>query len=297
MTLRFLLVEGISSVRRVAAASMIGAFVIGVALAIVGGLVLVAIAYRSELNMARASAAVEVFLDDDIALPRARMIADEITSFPSVSAARVRSREEAAELFDMNRTVDTAAARELLPLPLTIQVELEQDAQDIVSMQAVREDLSGIVGVEDVAFPGELVAIVDSRSRLFFRIALSIGVALTLAVLGIMATTAQLAVVSRRSVIRTMWLLGAERRWVLAPFVIQGMIIGMAGGTLATLIQYLSWLLFPGIESLLESSGLRYLPLVFPVVGLILGGLGSAAASGYYTREVERPLEARRAAP
>jgi cell division transport system permease protein len=285
MTLRFLIVEGIASVRRVAAASMIGAFVIGVALAIVGGLMLVAIAYRSELNTARASAAVEVFLDDDVSISRAAMIADEITSFPSIASARVRSRQEAARLFDMNTSVDTVATRDLLPLPLTIQVELDRESQDVASMETIRRSLAGIPGIEDVAFPGELVEIVDKRSRLFFRIALSIGAALTLAVLGIMATTAQLAVVSRRSVIRTMWLLGAERRWVLAPFVIQGMIIGLSGGILATIIQYLSWLLFPGIETLLESSGLRYLPFVFPLVGLVLGGLGSAAASGYYTRE------------
>ena len=285
MTIRFLVIEGIASVRRVAAASIIGAFVIGVALAIVGGLVLVAMAYRSELNAARASALVEVFLEDGITMSRAADISDEITSFPFVSSSRVRSPREAARLFDMNSTIDTATTSELLPLPITIQVELEDESQAVDSMAVVRENLAAISGVEDVAFPGELVEIVDQRSSLFFRIALSIGIALTLGVLGIMATTAQLAVVSRRSVIRTMWLLGAERRWVLAPFVIQGMIIGLAGGILATVIQYASWLLFPGIDTLLESSGLRYLPLVFPIVGLLLGGLGSAAASGYYTRE------------
>lgn len=285
MTIRFLVIEGIASVRRVAAASIIGAFVIGVALAVVGGLVLVATAYRSELNAARASAQVEVFLEDGVSMSRAAEIAGEITSFPSVSSARVRSSQDAARLFDIYSTIDTSAARELLPLPVTIQVELESQSQAADSMRSVRQKLSSISDVEDVAFPGELVEIVDARSSLFFRIALSIGIALTLGVLGIMATTAQLAVVSRRSVIRTMWLLGAERRWVLAPFVIQGMIIGLAGGTLATLIQYASWLLFPGIDSLLESSGLRYLPLLFPLVGLLLGGLGSAAASGYYTRE------------
>jgi cell division transport system permease protein len=133
--------------------------------------------------------------------------------------------------------------------------------------------------VEDVAFPGELMELIDERSEIFMRIALVIGATLSLCVIGIVANTAQLTVVTRRSVIRTMRLLGAEARWVLAPFVIQGLLIGLAGGLLASLLLYGSLLSIPGLDMLLRSGDLGLLPLLFPLAGTILGGLGAALAS------------------
>jgi cell division transport system permease protein len=281
MTFRFLLAEGITSLRRVAAASTIGAGLTGIALAIVGGFALLALAYRSDLAAARASATVEVFLADGIASRRAQTVADEITGFPLVRSARVRSREEALRLFGSGLGNDTAF-KDDLPLPTTIQVELEEQSQSVA--ETLGKKLRGIPDVEDVAFPSELVRVVDERSNSFVKIAIVIGIALSASVIGVVANTAQLTVVSRRSVIRTMRLLGAERRWVLAPFVIQGFLIGLAGGTLAALALYGMWLLFPPLEVMLRTGELRLFPLIFPAAGALLGSLGAAMASGYYLR-------------
>jgi cell division transport system permease protein len=285
MTFRFLLAEGMASLRRVAAASTIGAALTGIALAIVGGFALLALAYRADLAAARASATVEVFLDDGVDPRRAESVAAEITGFPLVHAARVRSRAEALRLFGSGLGDDTAAFKDDLPLPTTIQVELEEQGQTVAGAETLGRKLREIRDVEDVAFPSELVRIVDERSSSFVKIALAIGVVLSLSVIGVVANTAQLTVVSRRSVIRTMRLLGAERRWVLAPFVIQGFLIGLAGGTLAALALYGAWLLFPPLEAMLRNGELTFFPLLFPAAGAALGSTGAALASGYYLRQ------------
>ncbi len=282
MTVRFLIGEGLAALRRVAAASFISAFLIGVALAIVGGLMVVAFAYRGELLAARRSANVEVFLAEKVSDLRARQIASEITAFPVVESARVRSREEAAKLFDLS--VDPSMP---VPLPLTVQVTLREEARTLDSVEAVRGRIAGINGVDDVAFPSDLLTTVEERSALFFRITLAIGIALSLGAIGITATTAQLTVVSRRSVIRTMWLMGAEERWVLAPFIMQGLVIGLGGGSLSAAILYSSWLLFPGLEHMFPGR-FALLPLLFPLVGALLGVVGSGLASRYYIRREER---------
>lgn len=288
MTFRFLLAEGITSLKRVAAASAIGALLTGIALAIVGGLALIALAYRSDLASARASAAVEVFLDDGIDQRRASTIAAEITGFPLVHRARVRTREEALELFGFGMSDDTSLLNSDLPIPTTIQVELEEQGQSMRGIEELGVKLRGIGGVDDVAFPSELVRIIDERSGSFAKIALAIGIALSVSVIGVIANTAQLTVVSRRSVIRTMRLLGAESRWVLAPFVVQGFLIGLAGGLLAALVLYGAWLLFPTLEGMLKGSELTIFPLIFPAAGAILGSLGAALASGFYLRQHRR---------
>lgn len=284
MTFRFLIAEGLASVRRVAAASTIGAALTGVALAIVGGFALLALAYRADLSAARASAAVEVFLRDGVDSARAANVAGEMTSFPLIRSARVRSREEALQLFGAGMGEDTTILGDDLPLPTTIQLELEESARSVAGMEALGARLREINDVEDVAFPSELVRLVDERSAIFLRIAIAIGVALSLSVIGVVANTAQLTVVTQRPVIRTMRLLGAETRWVLAPFIIQGFLIGLAGGLVAALLLYGAWLLIPDLEGGLERDAIRFIPLLFPIAGALLGSLGALLASGYYLR-------------
>ena len=282
MTFRFLFREGLSSIRRVTAASVIGALLTGVSLAIVGGFLLVALAYRAELARAQDSAMVEVFLADDVDSVRAESIATEMTTFPNVTSARVRSRKEALELFGADTGGDTILFKSGLPLPTTIQVELQEEARSIEGMTETGKRFQEISGVDEVSFPSELVRTVEERSEIFLRLAVAIGAILSLGVIGTVAITAQLTVVSRRTVIRTMQLLGAEQRWVLAPFIIQGFIIGLAGGAVSTLGLYGSGMAFPGLSPLLQSSSLTYLPLLFPLVGGLFGMLGAAIASGYY---------------
>jgi|GEM_PF-2204954 len=281
MTFRFLLAEGFASMRRLAGASAIGAMLTGIALSIVGGFATIAIAYRTDLHAARSAAGVEVFLAEGTDRPRGEAVAGEISSFPGVRSARLRTREEAFEIFAEGMNGDTSVLPSTLPLPATIQVELYDEARGVTEMEHLSRRLREINDVEDVAFPGELVRLVEQRTEDFLKIALMVGVALSLSVIGVVANTAQLTVVSRRSVIRTMNLLGVERSRVLAPFVIHGGMIGLAGGMFATITMYAAWLLFPGLGSLLHSAGLIFFPLIFPAAGMALGAIGAGLAGGY----------------
>ncbi len=286
MTLRFLMAEGLASLQRVAAASAIGVGLTGIALAIVGGLAALALAYNSELEVARRSVGAEVFLTDGLPRGGPELIARELESFPEVHRARLRTRQEAATIFGSLGPGDSIRYDADLPLPQTIQVELDAEERSLAAAERLRRRTSEIRGVDEIVFPDELVRTVEERSATFLRIALVIGGVLSLSVIGVVANTSQIALLSRRSVIRTMRLMGAERRWILAPFVIQGALIGVAGGTLAGGLLYLSWLLVPAFGEYVESHSLEYLLLAFPLLGGVLAGLGSLAASTYHLRRV-----------
>lgn len=286
MTIRFLMAEGLASLRRVAAASAIGVGLTGIALAIVGGLAALALAYNAELDMAGGSVGAEVFLSEGTPHERAELITHELESFPEVRHARLRNRQEAATIFGSLGSGDSIGYDPDLPLPQTIQVELDAEDRGLAAAERLRRRTSEVNGIDEIVFPDELVRKVDERSETFLRIALVVGGVLSLSVIGVVANTSQIALLSRRSVIRTMRLMGAESRWILAPFVIQGGLIGVAGGTLAGWLLYLSWLLVPAFGGYVESHGLAYLILAFPILGGALAGLGSLAASAYHLRRV-----------
>lgn len=282
MTFRFLLAEGIASIRRVPAASIVGALLTGISLAIVGGFLLIALGYGAELNRARAAATVEVFLQDGLSPADVTMIADTISTLAEVSGTYLRTPEEGAEMFGEAINLDSSVFGATLPLPTTIRVDLREEAQTSEQAEALKKKLLSIEGVDEAAFASELLKTVEDRLSLFVRVALLVGGLLILGVIGIVAVTAQLTVVTRRSMIRTMRLLGAERRWILSPFVFQGFLIGLTGGVLASLGLFGAATYVPEIGMSIPPD--YQLPVLasIAVLGGILGTLGSSIAGGYY---------------
>lgn len=282
MTFRFLLVESLASIRRVAAASVVGALLTGVSLAIVGGFLLIASGYQSELDNARASATLEVFLADSINQTDAAQIAEAISNVPQVTSVRVRTPEEGAELFGEEINLDSNAFGNSLPLPTTIRVDLREESRTSADAETLRTLLISMDGVDDAAFASELLKTVEARLELFLKTATLVGILLLLGIVGIVGVTAQLTVVTRRSMIRTMRLLGAERRWILSPFVIQGLLIGLAGGTIAALALFSARGYLPELGSTIPAHLQLPLLISIGVAGGILGTLGSGIAGGYY---------------
>lgn len=283
MTFRFLIAEGIGSVRRLAVASLVGSILTGVALAILGGTGLLALAYRTDLDHARAFVGAEVFLSDWVDESKALEISRELEAFPEIESARPREQSEILQLLGL----DSPPA---IPLPRLIRVELagELAAPEgaASTTQRMAQRVEHISGVDEIAFPDTLVRTVDQRSDLFFRVVIIVGAALALSVIGIVANTAHATVLARRPVIRTMRLLGAERRWIVAPFLIQGSLIGWMGGLLAGAAIFATWHLFPGLETYFDEQQFMLLLLSFPLVGAILACIGALTASLYYVRKV-----------
>lgn len=283
MRVRFMLAEGIASIRRVAVASSVGSILTGVALAILGGLALLAFAYRNDLAQARASVGAEVFLADWVDQQRGEAIARELEAFPEIRSARLRSATEITELIGLE-------GDPVIPLPRMIRIELENGSGGRnatgPTTRGIANRLEAMSGVEEVAFPDVLVRTVDERSEIFFKVVFVVGVALALSVIGIVANTAHATVLARRPVIRTMRLLGAERRWILAPFLIQGSMIGLLGGLLAAGALYATWYLFPGLSTYFSQREFAMSLIAFPAAGGALAGIGALIASLYYVRKV-----------
>jgi len=281
MTIGFMVSEGFASIRRVAGASIIGALLTGVSLAIVGGFLLIVFGYRAELDRARASAVVEVFLVDSLSNNQAEETAREIARLPEVLSTRVRTPEEGAELFGDAIRLDTSVTGGILPLPTTIRVDLRKESRTTSQVESIRSGLMKMKSIEDVAFASDLLKTVEERLILFSRIALLLGILLLLGVIGIVAVTAQLTVVTRRSMIRTMQLLGAERRWIIAPFVLQGFLIGLIGGAIAAGGLYSIGQLLPVLSRQINTEYIIPGLIGFPFLGGLLGLIGSGVAGGY----------------
>ena len=119
------------------------------------------------------------------------------------------------------------------------------------------------------------------------RLGLGLGAILLLATLLIVANTIRLGVVARADELEILALVGASRGFVSVPFLLEGLLQGVAGGVLALLLLFgLFQLVLPGfafgLELLLGGAVPEFFSasqaLALVVGGALLGGIGSGTA-------------------
>ena len=103
-----------------------------------------------------------------------------------------------------------------------------------------------------------------------------VGGFLLVAVIFIVSNTIRLTIYARRDELEVMSLVGATRMFIKMPFLVEGILQGLAGGLLSLLLLVSVYLLFlHNAANFLSfnpaTSGLSFLPIEF-MLGLVLAG-------------------------
>lgn len=211
----------------------------------------------------------------------------DIEAFPEVQSATYVSEDEAlararAELVEFR---DVLEELERNPLPASIEVKLKPHFRDAANVQAVADRLKGFGFVDDVRFGQDWVAKLDRLRQLAGAVGLGVGAAFAVVAIIIIGTTIRMAVLHRSREIAIMRLVGATDGFIRRPFLLQGMLKGLAGGLVAMGLCYGAyyvvnrWLL--QVEFLSRVQGLAVVGF-----GALIGLVGSAASVGRHLRRV-----------
>ncbi len=235
-----------------------------------------------------------VYVDRSAELDMLRQ-ADQVADWPEVAAVRVLTSSMAMTEFRKSLGKD-AVILDGLPadvLPPSIEVQLTRRQWDADEVQRVADRLSTLENVEDVRFGQEDIQRLTTILGVVRLGTTTLGLALALATILIVSNTIRLAVYARRDEIAIMALVGATPWFIRAPFILEGALGGVLGGTLATLILL-------ALEEVLRAALGAVLQLTYPTItfdlvplawagylllaGTVLGVLGSGFAVGRFLR-------------
>ncbi|MDH3520215.1 MAG: ABC transporter permease [Myxococcales bacterium] len=284
-----------SAVRGIAASpvtSAVAVATIAITLVLVGAFALLVSNMEALLDEFGDALHVTAFLEEGLTDAARRELANVAGTVEGVESVRLVDKQEALERF--RRGVGRGAA--LLeglsenPLPASLEITLHPARRSAAGLDVVVHSLSGLPGIADLASGQDWVEGYLRAVALIRGIGVGLGAILALATLLIVANTIRLAVLSRRDEIEILSLVGASRAFVNAPFLIEGVLQGAAGGALAALLLFLMFrLVLPGFEFGLELvlgglaprffSPLETLGLVAAGAGLGLVGSGAALAA------------------
>ncbi len=292
---RFFLKQALSALSRSLGITVLAVVTIGVALAVlatfgvvVGNLKRIADDLGREVEI---SAYLKAVVTDE----QREALAKTILEWEHVENARAVSSKEAIAEFRAALGKDSILLEGLPPdiLPASIEVRLVPRAWTAVDVGALADRLSSLEGIEDVRFGQEDIERVNALLGFARIAAVVLGAALCLATILIISNTIRLTVYARRDEIEIMSLVGATNAFVRAPFVLEGAIQGLLGGTVA----FLSLLLLEnalkvglerGISYAYGPIELQFVPMemisLLLAAGVVLGLIGSLLAVGRFLK-------------
>jgi cell division transport system permease protein len=215
-------------------------------------------------------------------------VSAQLEQNPDVKSFKFVSKEDAWKEMQ-ERFPELTAETIRNPLPPSYEV-IPQDADRVQAIAAtLQEPLPG--GVETVKYGEKKAQRVLQVATIIGAIFLVGSIILLIASTLLIANTIRLSIFARRREIEVMKLVGASNWFVRAPFMLEGLLCGLAGSIAAVILLLLAKeLALPGIMGRIESPE-DIQAWSFPVVALILVAMSllvGAAGSGITLRRFLR---------
>ncbi len=218
----------------------------GVAVASIGTaavtLLLVGAYVIAAANVARLSHSVSsevdmrVFLAATLRRPAENALEREIRAMPGVRSVAFISKAQALRAlrreFAGNGAVEAVLAQ---GNPLLDAFDVRTTRPVAAAKVAAR--IGALRGVAHLVYPGQTVARIAAVLDVVRWAGLLVAALLALSSFLVTSNTIRLAVLGRRREIEIMLLVGATRAMVRGPFLVEGMILGAAGGTVAAVVS------------------------------------------------------------
>lgn len=225
------------------------------------------------------------YVDESLSQNEARALQDEIEAIPNVSSVTFVTKEQALQ--------DFIAQQETAELFENTSAETLRDryrihVEDIEQLQDTADQVKQVNGIADVEASLEIADGFVMVRNVATAIAVILIVMLVVISVFIIANTIKLSTFTRREEIAIMKMCGATNAFIRWPFIVQGMILGLAGAVVAFFLQ---WGVYELVgKAVIQSDGMSLVTIlpftslivnilpVFCGAGLLIGVVGSVLA-------------------
>ena len=224
-----------------------------------------------------------VYLTGDTAAEDIPHLKRTLRGLYGVRDVRFISRNEAFEKLKQQLAHQASLLENLKqnPLPDAFEVRLTPESQNWLEVEKLARQLQNIPEIEEVEYGQAWLGRFSYIFNLFRLAGYALGALFFMAAVFFVANTIRLVLYSRREEVEIMRLVGAEDRFIKAPFYIEGIIQGAFGGIVGLLACLLLFLLISSNVKPALSAGMfqiRFLPfkmvLGLAMTSMVVGWLG-----------------------
>lgn len=274
----FFLSRAFTNIRQNVFVNVVTIGTITLALLIVSLFLLVFLNLESAVENWSERVQVTVYFDKELTGQEQSSFREKIGVLSGVLRISYVSRDEALKRFKGRLRGQETLLEGVRPdiLPTSFEIALKSAYRETDSVESFVSKLRQIPGITEVQYGEEWVRRFNSFLNFMRLLGALLGGFLVIAVVFIVSNTIKLTIYSRRDELEVMSLVGATRFFITAPFLLEGIIQGLAGSFLSLVLLYG---LYEGFLQNAGSfitfnpaaSGLDFLPVEF-LSGLLLAG-------------------------
>lgn len=286
-TTKYLLKEGVSGVwkNRLMSLASIGTIVL--CLLILGLSYVVASNVDYLLKQIESTIGITAYIDTELAEEEITVLKRKIENTPHVTVVTYISKEEALSSFIDEEGFGNIMEQFKKDNPLPASFEIHMD--DLANQESVIKSLSQYDGIELSYFQTETPMLVQLNKSIRL-VSTVIIICLTLVGILLMSNTIKLTVYIRRKEINIMKYIGAADWFIRAPFVIEGIFIGLVGALIPIFVvggtyTWLTQVVYDSFALIMKSVKLQdttviladFIPMSL-IIGISIGAIGSGIA-------------------
>ena len=190
------------------------------------------------------SAQITVFAKKDINSQQIKQLGKELNDLPEVVSTAFISADQALEEFKVLSGFGSALQYlDDNPLPAVFLVQPETSgAAGLQQTQELVKAIGQLTAVEDIQVDMLWIQRLATMTEVSKKLVLAMGIALSIGVLLVIGNTIRLAIQNRREEIIVVKLVGGTDAYVRRPFLYTGLLLGLFGGILASILLLGSFL-------------------------------------------------------
>lgn len=217
---------------------------------------------------------VSVILNDNLKEIEVLRLQKSIDASYYAKSTNFISKDQAAKEFQEALGEDFTGFLGYNPLLASIEVKLHAEYSNPDSIQQIEKDLSSLPEVKEVYYQRNLISLVNENVRRISLYLLFFSVLLLTISIVLINNTVRLSVYSRRFLINTMQLIGANRSFIRKPFLISGIIQGIIGAAISIILLILLIQAmegeFRGLVSISDYQFIAFLCIAIVVVAIFI---------------------------
>ena len=193
---------------------------------------------------------------------------DKIKNLTPVKKATYISREQASVEARKSLGVDAEKLFDAHIFPSSVEIALKPEFVDPAKVNGAIKQISSVPGIVEVKNNSESQKVYETLNNILKWI-LAFSVLFLILAIVLINNSIRLKIFSKRFIIKTMQLVGARRRFILAPFIKEAVLLGLLGSVLGLLALFGVWYYFTStIQTPFVQDANQYVWLVSLVLGI-----------------------------
>lgn len=294
-TRTYLIGQGYDNLRKHGGKTFSTMLIICATMFILGLFIILFVNIESNVKAVSENQGLQAFISDDIADSKINELATKISGMSNVKNIKYIDKEAALEdakstLKDYSYLLD--GMNETNPFPRSFVITFDK----LENTDAVKESIESVDGIYKVSYNEKIINAVVSISKIGNYAIICIGIVMMAVSIFIISNTIKLAVYSNKREIYIMKYIGATSKFIKYPFIVEGIIMGIASAMLSWVVVSLAYSIayrfLPkvgaelGVFGFVGYTSMWHIVLIsFTLLGIFLGGVGSAVATRKYLKE------------